>query len=357
MLQEWLPQFPYWENVYFGNSVAEYVWAVLLFLVLLIVFGIFQKSLLAYLRSLSKKTKTDIDDTLIEIAETLRPPFYMFLAFYLGVQTLALSGVLEKILTVILVVWIVAQLVTAAQILISYVIAKRVKAEEGEVDEQTHSAIGVINLIAKIALWIVALLFILSNFGVEITSLIAGLGVGGIAIAFALQNILGDLFSSFAIYFDKPFKVGDFIIVGDKMGTVEKIGIKTTRVRALQGEEIVFANTELTSAQIQNFKKMEERRIVFAFGITYSTPTEKMKKITKIVGSIFDDIEPARLDRVHFHEFGDSALNYECVYFVTSPDYNTYMDINQAIHLGIKDAFEEEGIEMAFPTQTIHIEQ
>lgn len=354
IIERFFPNIPGSEQVVFSNTLLSYLEALVLFAVLFIIFAIFQRGVLAYLAHLSNKTHTDIDDTLVKIVRSLRPPFYSFLAFFLSVKTLTVVGFLEKILIGILIIWIVAQVITATQILIEYVIRKRIEKSGEEYDEQTDSAVGVINTITKIVLWAFGLLFILSNFGVEITSLIAGLGIGGIAIAFALQNILSDLFSSFAIYFDKPFQVGDFIIVGDKMGTVEAIGIKTTRVRALQGEEIVFANKELTNAEIRNFKKMEERRVAFSFGVTYDTPTEKMKQISPLVSEVFSNVD-ARLDRVHFHKFGDSALLFECVYYVSTPEYNIYMDINQAIHLGIKDAFEKEGIEMAFPTQTIYL--
>jgi MscS family membrane protein len=179
----------------------------------------------------------------------------------------------------------------------------------------------------------------------------------GVAIAFAFQNILEDLFSSFAIVFDKPFKIGDFIIVGDKLGVVEKIGIKTTRIKSLQGEEIVISNKELTSAQVRNFKKMETRRISFSFGVTYQTPTEKLKGIPKTVESIIEETDNVRFDRAHFNEFGDSALLFEVVYYVEGNDYNMYMDAQQQINLKIKESFEKDGIEMAYPTQTIFLQK
>ena len=198
------------------------------------------------------------------------------------------------------------------------------------------------------------MLLILSNLGIDITSLVAGLGIGGIAFAFAMKNILGDLFSSFAIFFDKPFLPGDFIRVGDQSGTVKKIGIKTTRVQASQGEEIVFSNQELTSTQIHNFKKLKERKIYFSFGVVYETPLKQIKEIPKIVKGIISEISEARFDRAHFNRFDDSALNFDVVYFVETDDYKKYMDIQQKINIEIMEVFEKEKIEMAYPTQVIY---
>jgi len=169
-----------------------------------------------------------------------------------------------------------------------------------------------------------------------------------------MKNILGDLFSSFAIFFDKPFLPGDFIQVGDKSGTVKKIGIKTTRIQASQGEEIVFSNQELTSSRVHNFKKMEERKISFSFGVVYETPLKKIKKISKMVKEIIVDIDKARFDRAHFSRFDDSALNFDVVYFVESDGYKTYMDIQQKINLKILEVFEKEEIEMAYPTRVVY---
>jgi small-conductance mechanosensitive channel len=197
---------------------------------------------------------------------------------------------------------------------------------------------------------------VLSNAGVDITSLIAGLGIGGIAVALALQNVLSDLFSSFAIHFDKPFLVGDFIIVGDQMGVVEKIGIKTTRIRALQGEELVFANKELTDAHIQNFKKMRERRVVFSIGVLYETPQKHLQEISWLLRSIIEKQEQVRFDRAHFARFDASALTFEVVYYVLSDEYTTYMDIQQQINFAILEAFSARHISMAYPTQTVYLQ-
>ena len=209
---------------------------------------------------------------------------------------------------------------------------------------------------ARLILWVIVLLLVLDNLGVNITGLVAGLGIGGIAVALALQNILGDLFASLSIVLDKPFVIGDFVVVDTLSGTVEHIGLKTTRIRSLSGEQLIFSNNDLLKSRIRNYKRMSERRIVFSFGVVYQTPLEKLKAVKEIVGDIIEKVENARFDRVHFKEYGDSALNFEVVYFVSTPDFNIYMDVQEVINLEIFRRFQEEGIEFAYPTSTVYVQ-
>lgn len=346
------PTFAHYE--FLGNTGSEYVLAIASALVFFILLAIFQMIILARLKVLAKRTQTDIDDTFIRIVSSLRPPFYTFIALYFGLQFLSLDPTVSKILDVILIIWIAYQIIKAIRILVDYISRKGIE-EDTAPDEQQEQAVRFIGGLVSWILWGVAILMILSNVGVNITSLIAGLGIGGIAIAFALQNVLADLFSSFAIYFDKPFAIGDFIKVGDSMGVVKHVGIKTTRLTALSGEELVFSNRELTSTKIQNYGKMEERRIQFSIGVLYETAYEKVKEIPAIIKSAVDMQENTRFDRAHMKEFGNSALVYEVVYFVLSPDYNEYMDVQEKINLSIKRTFEEKGIEFAYPTQTLYL--
>lgn len=343
-----------WETEYLGNTLSEYVGAIIVLLGMIAILGILQKVILSRLRNWSKKTETDIDDTFVRIIGTLKPPFYIFLAFYVGFSTLTFDGIIGNAIDVILIVWITYQVILAVQILIDYILEKKILVGD---DKNKKSALRMLANIGKGALWGMGLLVILSNLGVNITSLIAGLGIGGVAIAFALQNILEDLFSSFTIYFDKPFEVGDFVVVGSAVGTIRHIGVKSTRVRALSGEEIVVSNKEITNATIQNYKKMEKRRVVFSFGVTYETATDKMREIPKIIEDVFASLEKADFGRAHFKSFDDSALSYEVVYHVTESDYNLYMDIQQEVNFQVKDIFEKKGISMAYPTQTIYMKK
>jgi len=342
----------YFQIVILNNSIVRYLSALVFFIGLLIIFYFANLIISANLRRLAKRTKIDLDDLALKVFKTLRPPFYVFLAFYFSLQTLHINKFILDLTKTLLILVVVFQAVKILQIIIDYISKDRLTEEK---DRGTKMAMQTVGNIAKFSVWVFALLFILSNFGINITSLIAGLGIGGVAVALALQNILGDLFSYFAINFDKPFVPGDFIIVGDKMGVVEKIGIKTTRVRALQGEELVFSNKELSGSQIQNFKRMNDRRVSFDLGVVYGTAKEKLEEIPMFVKNIIESVENTRFDRAHFKNFGDFSLNFEVVYYVSSSDYNVYMNIGQEINLKIVEIFTKEGIEFAFPTQTVHL--
>jgi len=222
-------------------------------------------------------------------------------------------------------------------------------------DSSKRSAVGLINFVGRTIIWSLILLVALDNLGVDITGFIAGLGIGGVAVALALQNILSDLFSSLSIVLDKPFEVGDFVVSGEIQGSVERIGIKTTRIRSISGEQIVLSNSDLLGSRIRNYKRMLERRIVFSFGVTYDTPYETLKSIPEWVKQIVEEEGQARFDRAHFKGFGDSSLDYEVVYFVLVPDYLNYMDTQQNINLGLVKTFEEKKVEFAFPTRTLHV--
>jgi small-conductance mechanosensitive channel len=310
---------------------------------------IFRTIVLNRLHKLANKTSNDADDQLIDTLDRIGGFFYAYLSLYLTLKSLTVSDTVDKALNAILLLFITLEVVKVSGGLIEYTFNKSNRGEPNP------TAINGIRLALGIAIWVIGLLMILSNLGFEITALATSLGIGGIAVALAAQNILGDLFSSFSIYFDKPFKIGDFIIIGDDLGTVKKIGLKTTRIQTLRGEELVVSNQELTSTRILNFKKMHKRRIVFAFGVEYGTPAEKLEKIPGMVKEIIEKAEYADYDRAHFSSFGASSLDYEIVYYVTTPEYNDYMDTQQEINLSIVRAFEQEGISMAFPSRTLYV--
>ncbi|GBD29490.1 Small-conductance mechanosensitive channel [bacterium HR32] len=224
-------------------------------------------------------------------------------------------------------------------------------------DPAAATTLAALSYLARFALWTVLLLLLLDNLGVRVTALVAGLGVGGVAVALALQNVLGDLFASLAIALDKPFQIGDFIIVDGYLGTVEHIGLKTTRIRSLWGEQIVFSNNDLLQSRIRNFKRMAERRVVFTLGVVYRTPYDQLARIPALLREVVEAQPGVRFDRAHFKEFGESALVYEVVYYVLDPDYNRYMDTQQAINLEIVRRFHQEGVEFAYPTRTVVVER
>lgn len=337
----------------FGNTILKYLIAFgSLFIGMLIVF-IFKKYILSRLKKWSDKTDTNLDDLLVKAIEKSLIPIIYFGIFYAAIHTLKLSDDFKVGLniasTIIITFFVVRSIISA----ISYALSSYARKSDDSTrrEAQLKSISGLINLV----IWVIALLFILDNFGVQISAVVAGLGIGGIAVALAAQAVLGDLFSYFVIFFDRPFEIGDFIIVGDKVGAIEKIGIKTTRIRAIGGEILIFSNTDLTNSRVHNFKKMERRRVVFKLGVTYQTSAKQLKMISQIVKQIIEEQEDATFDRGHFANYGDFSLNFEFVYFVASADYIKYMDIQQSINLSVYEAFEKEGIEFAYPTQTLFV--
>lgn len=231
------------------------------------------------------------------------------------------------------------------------------KHTAGSANPQQVSAAGTLMAWgASTLVWAVVLLSILANLGVNITAFVASLGVGGIAIALAVQNILGDLFASVSIAVDKPFEVGDFVVIGSIAGTVERIGLKTTRIRSLQGEQIVMSNTELLKQTINNYKRLQTRRIVFGFGVTYDTTPEQAEQVSAIVKSVVSASERVKFDRAHFKGFGESSLDYEVVYIVQDAAFNTYMDEQQRINLGLMRELAAIGVQFAFPTRTVVVQ-
>ena len=341
-------------------DLQKLIVATILFTGLTVIFWFIRMVLLVRLESLANKTSKHFDDVIVNAIKSIQAWVYTLIALYVALRLYELPETLDLIVNAVLYTAFVWQGIQIITCFIKYAISSFIEKDEdgdGVVDPGAATAADMLTLISKILLWVFGTLFVLSNLGIEVTSLIAGLGIGGIAVAFALQGVLSDLFASFSIYFDKPFRIGDFIVIGADSGTVEKIGIKSTRIRTLQGEELVVSNAELTTARVQNFKKMNERRIVSQFGITYETPQDKVQQVDGIVENIFADISGARLDRVHFTTFADSALIFELVYFVESSDYTEFLNAQQQFNFTLMERFAEVGIEFAYPTQTIYHKQ
>jgi small-conductance mechanosensitive channel len=340
---------------FFGNTVWQYLTAVVVFLAVYLVLKIVKQRIIANLHKLAEKIKGDFDDLVVHVVQSVGEPFYFFVPLAISMQFIEEPVLLKTWISYAALAVVAYTVVRAVQELIGYGFEKGMKQRLIEDPRFDVSVVRLISRVAKGAVWLIAILVVLQNFGYDITALVAGLGIGGLAIAFALQSVLGDVFASFSIYLDKPFKTGDFIIVGDVLGTVEHIGVKSTRIKSLWGEEVIVPNQDLTNARVKNYKRMENRRIVFSFGVTYQTPAAKLKRIPEIVGEIIQEIKLASLDRVHWKEFGDSALVYEVMYTVKSSEYNEYMDAQQEINLQLKDRLENEGIAFAYPTQTVFL--
>ena len=340
---------------YWGNSIAQ--WSAALLTVVFVLAAIRAIGwLLRRKLENAASTKTQIDDMACELVDRTKLWLIFFPVLLFAARWLDLPVAATKTIRDVAVIAFLIQAGVWTSALATFWIA-RVQRSKMETDAAAATTISALGFVARVVIWAVVLLLVLDNLGFQITGLVAGLGIGGIAVALAAQKVLGDLFASASIVIDKPFVIGDFIAVGDFLGTVEYIGLKTTRLRSLGGEQIIFSNTDLLDSRVRNFKRMVERRIAFTLGVTYQTPKAKVEKIPSIIQGIIDATANARFDRSHFKTFGSFSLDVETVYWVLSPEFAVYMDTQQQINLEIMEAFEREQIEFAYPTQTLFVER
>lgn len=336
---------------FMGNTLLQYCLALGGFILGSLSVFIFKHYILAKIKIWINAIPTQVSGLIISVIETYFIPIFYFTIFYLSLRFLVLSSKIEHILDVMMFVLFTMFSVSILIAIAHYSLQRYLQTSDNSMQKKDQLK-GLSGLVSFV-IWVVAIIFLLDNLGVKISAVVAGLGIGGIAVALAAQAVLGDLFSYFVIFFDKPFETGDFVMVGDKLGVVEHIGIKTTRIRALSGEQLVFSNTDLTNSRVHNYKRMEKRRVVFSLGVTYQTSPELLRKITSIVKDIIITMEDTLYDRGHFASYGDFSLNFEFVYYVNGEDYNKYMDIQQSINLAIFETFKNEGIDFAYPTQTL----
>lgn len=340
----------FWNNTFYGNSWLDWAIAIGIILIGWALLKLFKYFLLNRMRKWTEKTTTSFDDFIVTLTEESVVPFLYVLCVYGGIQWLEVvpkPHVLEVAMLLVTTFYILKSISSALQY---FVLSFLKTQEDGETKQK--QARGII-IILKAVVWSLGTVFLLDNLGYNISTIIAGLGIGGIAIALAAQTILGDLFSYFVILFDRPFEIDDFIVVDDKSGVVEYIGIKTTRLRTLSGEQLICSNKNLTDSRVHNFKRMEKRRVIFPIGVTYQTPASTLEAIPGIVKDIICSKENIIYDRGHLAGFGDFSINFEFVYFIESSDYVLYMDRKQQVNLEVFKAFEDRGIEFAYPTQTV----
>jgi small-conductance mechanosensitive channel len=341
------------DQEYLGNTVQQYLIVLGVIILGLLLVKLFKKLVLKRIKKVVAKTKTSIDDFIVDSVDQFIIPIINFTIIYGGLKTLVWPPRILNILEVVFVVVITFYAIRLVSSIILKMLQSYIRSQEGGAEKVKQ--MGGVILIINGVIWVIGLIFMLSNLGYNVSAIIAGMGIGGIAIALAAQNIIGDLFNYFVIFFDRPFEVGDFLVIGDKNGTVDKIGIKTTRIKTLSGEQLVVSNSDMTNSRIQNFKKMETRRIVFGIGVTYETPVEQVKMIPGLLKEIVESESRVKFDRAHFKAFGDSSLDYEIVYIINSSDFNTYMDIQQDFNFQIYQKFGELGISIAFPTRTLYL--
>jgi len=341
--------------VLWKNEMKSYLLAIAATCGVMVVLWLLRRIMVSYFSRQARESDHDGYDFMLAMAERTLFPLLLMVSLYAGMSFLTIPAGVTSWVASGAIAAVILQAAIWANALVT-VGLNRYQKQYRNSDPARMTTVRAVSLSARLLLVVIAAILILDNLpGVEITALVASLGIGGIAIALGVQSILSDLFASLSIILDKPFVLGDFIIVDSYLGTVEYIGLKTTRIRSLSGEQLVFANSDLLQSRIRNYKRMAERRVVFSVGVTYQTAHAHLKSIPEWIEAIIADLDLTRFDRAHFQAFGDYALKFEIVYYVLDPDYNRYMDIQQAINLAIYQKFEEEKIDFAYPTQTINL--
>ncbi len=337
-----------------NNSSEDWALALLAATAFMVALHTLRRLVLRRLAHGSETSNTVIYSFFVDVLSATRILLTAAVGLYVAAHFLTLPATLEKFVDRAFIGLLILQSgFWASRGLVFWLTHKFAQGEDVDAGARAMT-LSLLSFLGRVALWALVVLLILDNMGLNVTALVASLGIGGIAVALAAQNILGDLFASLSIAIDKPFVIGDFIIVDDHMGSIEHVGLKTTRVRSLGGEQIIFSNNDLLKSRIRNYKRMQERRAVFAIGVTYDTAVEQLESIPGLIQAAIKSHEGTRFDRAHFKGFGPSSLDFEAVYYMLQPDFNRYMDVQQAINLQLIRAFGERGIRFVFPTQAPH---
>ncbi len=340
-------------HVVFRNRIVDYLVCLLFILVGILAISIFRRIVLSRLRAWASRTRTTLDDFAVDVFRKSLVPLGYYGAFYLSVRTLTLSQFLDRAIEVAGIFLLTVVAIQFGVSLCRYGIDRYLASKEK--DPARERALAGFSALVKVVVWGLGSVFLLDNLGFKISTVIAGLGIGGIAVALAAQSLLGDLFSYFTILFDKPFEIGDFIMVGEHSGVVEHLGVKTVRIASVNGGQIIVSNKDLTDSRVRNYKRMEKRRVVFKLGVTYQTDDKALKEIPGILTAIIEGTGGASLERVHFASYGDFSIVFEVAYFVEGNDYIRFMDVQQEINYRIYEEFARRRIEFAYPTQTVYL--
>lgn len=343
-------------QVSLGNSGRDWLVALAIAAALMALFYLLRRLLKTRVQKIAELTRTAWDDAIVDTLGKTTTAALVVFALALGSLSLGLPPRVASVLGSVAFITLCIQAGLWASNLLKFWLSRTIDARRKD-DPASVATLSVVSWIGRIVLWTIVLLLVLDNLGLDITALVAGLGIGGVAVALAVQNILGDLFASLSIVLDKPFVVGDFLVVGEFLGVVEQVGLKTTRLRSLSGEQLVMSNADLLQSRLRNYGRMYERRVLFSIGVTYQTSREQLRAIPGLIEKAVSRHEKARFDRAHFKSYGAYSIDFESVYYVLDSDYNLYMDIQQEINLELHEAFESRGIEFAYPTQTLLVSQ
>jgi small-conductance mechanosensitive channel len=344
------------QNLFQTNqTTSEIIASIIIFSLIAVAGGLAYTALCRYMCAFTKKTNIPVDNC---IFHNMKISMFLIIITAGTYYTLAALPIIQPYSTQLSTIFMVIGILVSAFIITKIANSLAEWHVKRNIQQKTGKSNHILFLLKKliqITILIAAFLVILWFLEVDLSGVVVGLGVGGIAIAFAMQNTLSDVFSAFSIYFDRPFEIGDFVVIGDHAGAVTNIGIKSTRIKLLQGEELVISNRELTSTRVRNFRKLDKRRVTFTIGVTYDTPLAKLKKIPQIISDIIKNIDQTELIRVNFTEFGDYSLKFVTLFYVNTSDYGKFVEIQEEINFSIKEIFEKEEINIAFPTQTIYV--
>lgn len=336
------------------DLVVQYVIAAIAFVVVFFLLWLITYSMKAKVRQLAAKTKSMVDDALVGAISKLRWPFRLVIALYIASLFLELHRYIHLGLKYLALFVGIFYAVKGVQQFIDFAFKGIVEKRQKQDESFDSTGVNLLGKLARGALWVVAVIVLAQNLGLEITALVTGLGIGGIAVALAIENILSDIFASISLYFDKPFQLGDYIQIGEDSGTVMKIGLKSTRLQTLQGEELILSNKELTESRVHNYRRMEKRRLMFSLGVTYETENEKLKRIPQLLRDVIQNIEMIECGSVALKEFGDSAIIFDVVCFVQSKEYSDFVKRREELNYAILDLFSSQGVDMAYPTRRVY---
>lgn len=343
------------DSTHLGNTTWQWMMSAAVFLGSLLALLLLRRLIRSRYARFAATPQTELMELPLQVASQTTVLFLLIVSLFIGLQMLELPPRLARAsltLLTIAIFWQTGLWATTA-VLASLQRKQRFALEH---DRAAASSIGIIGFLARGTIWALVLMLTLDNLGIEIKPLLAGLGIGGIAVALAAQNILGDLFASLSIALDRPFVVGDSLQVDDFNGTVEYIGVKSTRLRSLSGEQIIMPNANLLASRIRNNARMRERRVVYTISVDQETPRETLRKIPGRLRALIESYPDVRFDRSHFAKIGATSFDFEAVYVVLTPDYGRHMDILQEINLRLLEAFEHDGISFAYPTQRLYME-
>ena len=347
-----MPSLRFLDRNWYGAPLKQWLLATAVLAVTYLALVLIRRVLARRLEILAARTETDWDDLLVEIVRRTRPYFIAAIAIYAATRVLAPPREVSRVLSALAVIVVLLQAGVWGNGIIGFGAEHYIRKRSGT-DTGTRTTIRAVGYAARFILWGLLVVTALQNFGINVTALVTGLGIGGIAIALAVQNILGDLFAALAIVLDKPFVVGDSVQVDSVNGTIEHVGLKTTRIRSVNGEQVIIANADLLKSRIQNHERRLERRVVFHLDVTYDTAPDKIERVPAIVKSILENHSPVRFGRCHFLTWTESALRFEVVFHVLTADYDRYADIQHAVNIELLRRFAAERIEFAFPSRTV----